>query len=129
VPPNERNLIQTEKLPRFHRNRDGGVASHRDWPPAGSGTAGIRPALPVLAALFLLVVIPLGLTGCGHATVPCPTPTRELDRLRVETERLREDAERAEAEEEAWVARKDAAAQRVRDIQARRDSLAAAPSR
>lgn len=98
-------------------------------PPAGSGTARIRPGLPALAALFLLVTIPLGLTGCGHATVPCPTPTTELDRLRAETERLRENAERAQAEEEAWDARKEAAAQRVRDIQARSDSLAGTRSR
>lgn len=101
----------------------------RDLPPAGFGTARIRPGLPALTALFLLVTIPLGLTGCGHATVPCPTPTTELDRARAETERLRADADRAQTEEEAWGARKDAAAQRVRDIEARNDSLAGARSR
>ena len=97
-------------------------------PPAGSGTARIRPGLPALTAFFLLVAIPLGFTGCGHATVPCPTPTTELDRLRAETERARENTERARAEEEGWVARKEAAAQRVRDIEARNDSLAGARS-
>jgi hypothetical protein len=97
-------------------------------PPAGSGTARFRPGLPALTAFFLLVAIPLGLTGCGHATVPCPTPTTELDRLRSESERLRQDAERAQSEEEAWGARKEAAAQRLRDIEARNDSLAGARS-
>jgi len=52
-----------------------------------------------VAALFLLFASALGLAGCGHATVPCPTPTDQLDRLRGETERLREDTERAQAEE------------------------------
>ena len=79
-----------------------------------------------MALLSLLVAIPLGLAGCGHATVPCPTPTVELDRLRAETERAREDTERAATEEGAWEARKDAAEQRVRDIEARNDSLAGA---
>ncbi len=74
-------------------------------------------------ALFLLITTPFGFAGCGHATVPCPTPTTELDRLRGETERLRQETERVQAEEEAWNARKDAAAQRVEDTQARLDSL------
>jgi hypothetical protein len=56
--------------------------------------------------------------------VPCPTPTAELDRLRGETERIREASEQAAGEEEAWGARKEAAEQRLRDIEARRDSLA-----
>jgi hypothetical protein len=79
--------------------------------------------------MFLLVITPLGVAGCGHATVPCPTPTVELDRIRAETEQAREDSEKAQEEEGAWEARKEAAAQRVRDIQARLDSLAAARSR
>jgi ABC-type phosphate transport system auxiliary subunit len=67
----------------------------------------------------------LGPSGCGQATVPCPTPTSQLDRLRSETERLRQDADRAQAEQGAWDARRQAAAQRVSGIQARLDSLAA----
>ena len=65
------------------------------------------------------------LEGCGHATVPCPTPTTELDRLRGETERLREETERVQTEEEAWNARRDAAAKRAEEAQARLDSLGA----
>lgn len=76
-----------------------------------------------MAALFLLFTSALGFAGCGHATVPCPTPTDQLDRLRSETERLREDTERAQAEEEALGARRDAAAERAEAAQARLDSL------
>jgi len=75
--------------------------------------------------MFLLANTPLGLTGCGHATVPCPTPTSQLDHLRAETERLRQETERVQSEEEAWDARKEAAAQRVLAAQARLDSIAA----
>ena len=98
-------------------------------PAAGSGTARIRPGRPSPTVVSLLLAIPLGLAGCGHATVPCPTPTTELDRSRAETERMRQDTEKAQSEEEAWGARKDAAEQRVRDIQARNDSLADARGR
>jgi hypothetical protein len=38
---------------------------------------------------------------------------------------MREEADRAEAEEEAWDARREAAAERARAIKARLDSLAA----
>jgi hypothetical protein len=75
--------------------------------------------------VFLLGTTALGVAGCGQATVPCPTPTTRLDRLRDETGRLRDDAERAQAEQGAWDARKEAAAQRVSDMEARLDSLAA----
>ncbi len=87
------------------------------------------PGPVALTVISLLVTAPLGLTGCGHATVPCPTPTLELDHLRSETERARADTERAQAEEDAWVARKEAATQRVLAAQARLDSLAAARRR
>ena len=76
--------------------------------------------------ILLLVPTPLGFAGCGHATVPCPTPVVELDRLRGETERLREETERAQVEEEALGARRDAAAEHAEAAQARLDSLAAA---
>ena len=98
-------------------------------PAAGSGTARIRPGRPSPIVVSLLLAIPLGLAGCGHATVPCPTPTTELDRLRAETEEKRQDTEKAQTEEEAWGARREAAEQRVRDIQARNDSLADARRR
>lgn len=80
-----------------------------------------------LSVVFLLGTTTLGVSGCGQATVPCPTPTTQLDRLRAETESLREEADRAKTEQGAWEARKEAAAQRVSDIQARLDSLAAVP--
>jgi len=89
---------------------------------ADSRAARIWPGRSVAAA-FLLFTTALGLTGCGHATVPCPTPTDQLDRLRGETERLREDTEHAQAQEEALGARRDAAAERAEAAQARLDSL------
>jgi len=86
------------------------------------------PGRPAPTVMSLLVTTLLGVAGCGHATVPCPTPTTELDRLRAETDRTREEKEKAQEEEGAWEARKEAAAQRVRDIEARIDSVAAARS-
>jgi len=100
-----------------------------ELPPAGSRTARMLPGRPVPTLVIPLVTMLLGVIGCGHATVPCPTPTVELDRLRAETDRVREDSDKAQGEEGAWEARKEAAAQRVRDIEARLDSLAAARSR
>ena len=97
-----------------------GAAAH--IPVADSRTARIWPGRSV-AAVFLLFTTTLGLSGCGHATVPCPTPTDQLDRLRRETERLREDTERVQAEEEALGARREAAAERAEAAQARLDSL------
>ena len=94
-------------------------------PPARSGTVKAWPGRRALAAVMFLGATALGAPGCGGATVRCPTPTTQLDRLRDESERLREDADRAHTEEGAWDARKEAAAQRVSDIQARLDSLAA----
>jgi hypothetical protein len=103
-----------------------GPASARTQPQAaGSVTAGIWPVRRALAVSFLLVATALGVTGCGSATVPCPTPTTQLDRLREETERQREEGERARTEAGAWNARKEAAGRRVSDMEARLDSLAA----
>ena len=79
----------------------------------------------VLTALLLLSTTPLAVTGCGHATVPCPTPTSELDRLRDETEGARAETDRAEAEGAALEARREAAAERVAAGQAALDSLGA----
>lgn len=92
--------------------------------PACFETASAWPGRRTLTVALLLGAA-LGASGCGQATVPCPTPTTQLDRLRAEAERAREDADRAQAEQGAWDARREAAAQRVTDIQARLDSLAA----
>ena len=80
----------------------------------------------VLAALCLLVFAPLAVGGCGHATVPCPTPTQELDRLRAETEQARADMDRALAEDRALKTRRETAAQRAMVARQMLDSLAAA---
>jgi hypothetical protein len=90
---------------------------------AGSGAAKAWPGRSVLTGFLLILTIPLGLAGCA-GTVRCPTPTSQLDHARQETVRRREELEKAEAEEGAWDARKEAAAERVRAIQARLDSLA-----
>jgi len=92
-------------------------------PPACFGTAKAWPGRRALAVALILAA--LGTSGCGQATVPCPTPASQLDRLRSETERQRQDADRAQEEEGAWDARREAAARRVTEIQARLDSLAA----
>lgn len=117
-------MININNLARFGRDLIGrtGAAAHTSV--AVSTTARIWPGRPV-AAIFLLFTTCLGLAGCGHATVPCPTPTDQLDRLRGETERLHEDADRARAEEEAFAARREAAAERAEAAQARLDSLKA----
>ena len=82
------------------------------------------PDRRALTAFLLLLSAPLGLAGCGHATVPCPTPVGQLERVRQETVRMMEDTDKAVAEEEAWDARKTAAAERVEATRARLDSLA-----
>jgi len=122
-------LTNPSSLRRIRRNRGEPITAEAELSPAGSSTAKAWPGRPALAVVLFLANTPLWLTGCGHATVPCPTPTSQLDRLRGETGRLREDTERAQSEEEAWVARKEAAAQRVLAAQARLDSLAAARRR
>ena len=124
--PNHLNLANPSNLRRIRRNGGEEITAEAELPPACSRTAKAWPGRPALTVMLLLANAPLGLTGCGHATVPCPTPTSQLDRLRGETERLREETERAQSEEEAWDARKEAAAQRVQAAQARLDSLAAA---
>ena len=82
----------------------------------------------VLVTLCLLAFAPIAVTGCGHATVPCPTPTQELDRLRDEADRARTDMDRALAEERALKARREAMMQRAAAAQHTLDSLAAAES-
>jgi hypothetical protein len=120
------NLININNLPRIRRSRNERASAPAKLFVADNPTAWmwpVWPGRPALAVIVLLLTTPLGLAGCGHATVPCPTPTGQLDRLRGETERLREDTERAQTEEEAWVARREAAEQRVEEAQARLDSL------
>ena len=96
-------------------------AKPTDFPPVR-----ILSGRAVLAALCLLALAPLAVGGCGHATVPCPTPTRELDRLRAETEQARAVMERALAEDWALKARRETAAQRAMVARQTLDSLAAA---
>ncbi len=91
-----------------------------DFPPAW-----ILSGRSALAALCFLAFAPLAVTGCGHATVPCPTPTQELDRLRDETDRTRTEMDRTSAEERALKARRDAALQRAMAAQQTLDSLSA----
>jgi hypothetical protein len=125
----ERKLIPPRHLPRICPDRDGSSVPADDGSPAHSRTARIRPARPATSLLYFLIAIPFGLTGCGHATVPCPTPTSDLDRLRAQSEELRDNVDKSKTEEDAWEARRDAAAQRVREIEARRDSLRDARTR
>ena len=87
------------------------------------------PERCVLAGLLLIAVTPLAATGCGHATVPCPTPTSELDQLREETDTARSETDRAEAEQAALEARRDAASGRAAAAQAALDSLGEGGSR
>ncbi len=63
--------------------------------------------------------------GCGHATVPCPTPTSGVDMHRAELEQAGEAVGRARVEERALRARRDQVAQRVAASQAALDSLRA----
>lgn len=73
---------------------------------------------PVLAAAALVAVL-----GCGHATVPCPTPTSSIDEHRAEVEKAGETIGRARAEERALRTRRDEAARRAAAASAALDSL------
>ena len=121
-------MSHTSFLSRICRFSGGRVGQQAEILAAGSPTAKAWPVPDVAIVLFLLVSTSLGLAGCGHATVPCPTPRTELDHLRSETERLREETERVQTEEEAWNARRDAAQARAEEAQARLDSLEAGRS-
>jgi hypothetical protein len=127
--PINHNLINSSNLPRIRPNRGERAAPPAPLLPAGSGAARMWPGRSALTVSLLLISTPLGFAGCGHATVPCPTPTTELDKSRSEAERLREDTEKVQAEEEAWAARRDAAAEKVETARARLDSLAAEHNR
>ena len=122
-------MSHTSFLSRICRFRGGRVGRQVEILAAGSPTAKAWPVPEAAIVFFLLVTPSLGLAGCGHATVPCPTPTTELDHLRNETERLREETERVQTEEEAWNARRDAAQARAEEAQARLDSLEAERNR
>jgi len=122
-------LTNPSSLRRIRRNRGEPITAEAELPPAGSSSAKAWPGRPALAVVLFLANTPLWLTGCGHATVPCPTPTNQLDRARGETEKLRGETERAQSEEEAWSARKEAAAERVEAARARLDSLSSGRNR
>ena len=81
---------------------------------------------PAACALLPLLSV---MAGCGGATVPCPTPTAELDSLRGDSERLEEDLTRAESEARRLQADRDQAVKRVRAAEAALDSLARARAR
>lgn len=117
--------MNISKLRPFRHSLDGRPPDPPDLSAAGSGTAKAWPGRSALTAFLILFTALFGLAGCGHATVPCPTPTTQLDRLRGEAERLREETERAQTEEGAWEARREAAASRAEAAQARLDSIAA----
>ena len=126
---NAHNLIPHNILNRNHRGtgeRPEGLANEL---PAEPKAARIWSERYVLAGLLLLVATPIAVAGCGHATVPCPTPTSELDRLRDDTERVRTETDRAEAEGAALEDRRDAAALRAAVAQAALDSLGAGEGR
>ncbi len=116
-------MINRKHLSRCRRISGARQRTLDGFPRVQRGPARKWPGRSLLAAFCLLITSALALLGCGHATVPCPTPTAELDRLRNETDRLREEAEAKAAEEEALGARRDDAAQRVEAARARLDSL------
>ncbi len=74
----------------------------------------------MLAAALLAAVL-----GCGHATVPCPTPTSSIDEHRAEVEKVGETIGRARAAERALQVRRDEAARRAAAARAALDSLEA----
>ena len=76
-----------------------------------------------MAALTILISTLPEVAGCGHATVPCPTPTQELDRLREETERTRAAMDRELALTRALAVKWDAEAGRLIAAEASLDSL------
>jgi hypothetical protein len=120
---NSYNLIFHNTLIRNHRRAGGPANALAGAPPVKPKAVGNWPKRSVLAGLLLLAATPPTLAGCGHATVPCPTPTSELDRLRDETEGAREETDRAGAEADALEARRDAAEQRAAAARAALDSL------
>ncbi|HEX7078809.1 MAG TPA: hypothetical protein VF363_10320 [Candidatus Eisenbacteria bacterium] len=67
--------------------------------------------------------------GCGHATVPCPTPTADLDRHREESMEAQREVGRAVAEERALKERRDQTRSRLEAAQAAADSMARAGGR
>jgi hypothetical protein len=84
----------------------------RFWPRAGTG-----------ALASISVALAVGLAGCGGATVPCPTPTTQLDSLRTVSEGLENQVDRETAEGRTLEARRDQAAHRAAVAEAALDSL------
>jgi len=99
--PTHSNLSDSSYLSRICRI-GGTHAGLQAELPARSQTAKALPVPEAAIVFFLLVTASLGVT-----------------------ERLREETERVQTEEEAWNARRDAAAKRAEEAQARLDSLGA----
>jgi hypothetical protein len=78
--------------------------------------------LAVLASIALSLAP--ALSGCGGATIPCPTPTTELDSLRTAAEGLESQVDRETSEERTLEARRDREVERAAAAQAALDSLA-----
>ncbi|HZV91179.1 MAG TPA: hypothetical protein VFF34_04115 [Candidatus Nitrosocosmicus sp.] len=81
-----------------------------------------RRGLAALAAIALGLAF--ALAGCGGATVPCPTPTTELDSLRTAAEGLESQVDRETSEGRTLEARRDREVERAAAAQAALDSLA-----
>jgi hypothetical protein len=119
-------LLKIKQLNRSHRGLQEALpgvpkTAISVWPPAGFWARRICPSAPLLTAALLLPAL-----GCGHATVPCPTPTTALDSHRQEVERLDGTVGSARAAERAEKSRRDGAARRVAAARAALDSLPAA---
>ena len=123
------NLNFHNKLAGHDRRPGGRHPAPASLLPGGSGAAWNWSRFPSPAVRIILSAATIVLAGCGRATVPCPTPTTELDRLRAETEGLRDETDRAEAEKAALTARRDAAAARAEEARAALDSLEAGGNR
>jgi hypothetical protein len=97
------------------------------WPTVrGATSARPAPATRSLGALLAFPALLAGFWGCGGATAPCPTPTRDLDRHRDESTAAQRELSRGVSEQRAIRARREEAARRAEAARASIDSLLAA---
>lgn len=108
------NLIKINNLAIMKAARSGGPDPGILERPSSGRAAWIWPAVSVV----------LVLSGCGGATVPCPTLTSDLDRLRAESQAAERELDRATEADRELRARRDAAARRIVAAHAALDSLA-----